>query len=141
MNIPVSREELSSLLSVTYAEIDRLWGSGRLKRTVACMYRPSLVHSSPFDLLEYWLSSDAAKYRLSREDAALWVFCLAEAVEDDDFRTSSFLGKLRSLRKVAEDEGLIENATEATQITVSLVCKYEETLEIIKRNDFLPKAV
>ncbi len=135
MNIPVSREELSALLSVTYADIDRLWGSGKLKRTVACMYRPSLVHSSPFDVLEYWLSSDAPKYRLSHEHAALWVFCLAEAVENDGFGAISFLEKLRALRKVAEDEGLIKNPTEATQVAVSLVNKYIEALEIIERND------
>lgn len=141
MNIPISRAELSVILGVGYADIDALWESGKLQRTVACEYRPSLKHSSPFDLPEYWLSSDSAKHGLSREQAALWVFCLSEAVETEGFPERSFYEKLRTLLLGADAESLTLDRPYATKVVVDLIKKYETVLCLASRNDAVRNAI
>ena len=134
MNAPVSREELSMLLRMECSAIEALWRSGQLKRTVACAHRLSILHSSPFDLIEYWLSSSIAAFGLTRDQAAMWTLWLAEAAEVQGFLNMSFQEKLSCLQSIAEQESDAET-TFLTRIAVRLIRKYEETLSLMANND------
>lgn len=133
----MTREEISSFLDIENSDVEVLWTIGLLKRTIGCTYRPSgaILHSSPFDALEYGLASGDLPKRVTPEQAALWVFCLDEAVECGDVRGTGLPKETNTLLSIATEEGLAELRPDSAEIAALIAAKYREICTLMTATD------
>lgn len=137
LNIPLSQTELAVFLDVSKETIETLWDVGLLRRTIACKYRPTgaIAHSSPFDALEYGLASGDLPKRLSRKQAEMWVFCLAEAVEEESYLDGELSQQAKTLYLAAAEEGLTDARQDSCEIASTIVSQYRKLTALISASD------
>lgn len=87
MIIPLTESEIAEYLDISEECVRTLWKSGLLKRTVSCADRMSkaIMHSSPYDVIEYALASGSLPIELHADHAELWTLKLADAVDGGNF--------------------------------------------------------
>ena len=93
------------------------------------------MHSSPFDALEYGLSSGDLPKRLSPEQASLWVLCLAEAIEQENLLIVDEPHQALILYQAAFHEGLAQYRLDAAEIAAVIVGKYHEISAMMLATD------
>ena len=108
MHIPMVRDEIASFLEVKGNQVDILWSTGKLQKTLHCPYRPiqDLSHSTIYDVLEYALTSGDLPVSLPREIAALWVAQLAEANEWEGYASAPLQEQVEALLLSAKADNL-----------------------------------
>ena len=123
MHIPMTRDEVAAFLEVCPSEVELLWQTGLLQRSLSCSDRPvaSLNYSTVYDVLEYALAAGVLPVKLSKELSALWVLQLAEADAWDRFASSDFGMRVCMMVETAVDDGLSEMTPEPGKVAAVVV--------------------
>ena len=123
MHIPLTKHEIATFLEIGPHEVELLWRTGVLERSLHCAYRPvpELSSSTVYDVLEYALAAGALPVTVSRELAALWVAQLAEADEWEAYQDAAFGQRMSMMLAVAEDDGLAAMTPEAWKVAATVV--------------------
>ena len=128
MHIPLSDNEIRSMLDVSRDTLEWLWERGHLQKTYFCEVRPepSLARSTVFDVFQYALSTGALGVTLSHSDSALWVLELCEVSEGHEGE----LG-LHDKKKLAEEltiaanyQGLVTTTADGVNIAKRVAEEY-----------------
>ena len=123
MHIPLTKYEIAAFLEIGSHDVELLWRTGVLERSLHCAYRPvpELSSSTVYDVLEYALAAGVLPATVSRELAALWVAQLAEADEWDAYQRAEFGERMSMMLTMAEDDGLAAMTPEAWKVAATLV--------------------
>lgn len=108
MHIPLTQDEIATFLYITPAQVQLLWRSRLLDRSLHCAERPlaPLGYSTIYDVIEYALTAGVLPVTLSRELAALWIAQLAELDEWEDAQSCSVARRTSLMLRAALDDGL-----------------------------------
>lgn len=122
MDIPLSKREISILLQISQPEVEVLWETEQLRRSL----HPSwcdcsdLDASSDFDVLEYQLTRGDLSVSLTRFEASLWVANLAEVLEYEGANYDGAIGLAKALLDCSIFDELCDSSEHA--IKVAYIC-------------------
>ena len=138
MHFPMSRIEVSTYLRVEETEVERLWKTGALARSVDHPLRviQELASSSPFDVLEFALSSGHLTITLSVEQSALWITELAELMEYERASTGSRNSLIDSLMHAAQFEGIPKSIHNCEIVANVVVDEYFRITDFCNARDY-----
>ena len=108
MHLPMSRSEIATFLGLTASQVEFLWSSGQLRKTLSCPYRPvdALNYSSVYDVLEFTLATCETGSSLQKHIAAIWIELMAEAEDYCEIQTASVAQRANYLLNAAIEAGI-----------------------------------
>lgn len=123
MHFPMSRSEIGLFLGIRPSQVEALWASGHLKKSLSCPYRlvEALNYSTVYDVLEFALTLHGFAQSIPKDVAVCWVELLAEVEEWDDFTESSFEKRIKILLAAAVDAGLTDLTSESRAMAGALI--------------------
>lgn len=137
MHIPMAPLEIASFLDISDWRVAELSETGQLSRTIGCLYRPNpaLNWSSIYDVLEYSFWTGRMSQKLSREHAALWIFVLSEADEEEGFGSKTHAEQVLTLVEIAGYEGFTPRGQNALDIAHEILATRAELLTYCEKED------
>lgn len=137
LNVPMTQGEIATFLDVPGRNVETLWQIGLLKRTVGCAHRPTgaIMHSSPLDVLEYGLASGDLPKKLNSEQAALWVFCLAEVLDEQPRCDQKLTLQATTLYEFAESDGLTQMRPDGQEIAAMMTKQLRRIFALMASTD------
>ncbi|MDG1183070.1 MAG: hypothetical protein P8N30_10215 [Tateyamaria sp.] len=137
MHIPMTCEEIAVFLECETKEIQDLWDNGKLLKTQSCPYRKTNAQnqSTIYDVLEYTLSSSDLPVQLSREEAALWIFTLAEADEWDEYLKMTMHQKVEALMHLTDELTFIKNDQNSAKVSFTILIAQKVLSDICSETD------
>ena len=123
MHLPMSRSEIATFLGLTASQVEFLWSSGQLRKTLSCPYRPvdALNYSSVYDVLEFTLATRETGTSLSKHIAAIWIELMAEAEDYCEIQTASVAQRANYLLNAATEAGIAELSPDPISIAKGLI--------------------
>lgn len=132
MHVPLSREEIADFLDVSATQVEQLWKTDTLKKSLQCPLRTvqELRYSSVYDVMEYALAARVLPVSLTPKLAALWVLQLAEADDLEEFEAASWAKRTEDLLEMAVFEGFAKMTPDPAHVarvvisTQAALCAY-----------------
>ena len=86
-------------------------------------------------MLEYTLSSSDLPVQLSREEAALWIFTLAEADEWDEYLKMTMHQKVEALMHLTDELTFIKNDQNSAKVSFTILIAQKVLSDICSETD------